>query len=433
MPSFSCALFQNDASPSDSKASSNPHQRTAGGKRTKFAHLCRSGRRERREDKRGKRRKIERRSLPCARGQKWTNKEPSRAEVFFPSFVEKNFEGHHRSSLLIRRELALLSPRHQPHVAPAASPSSHPHGKRGIGEERDWRNKGERSSSVFFLSFDGASMEFFPFPFFFQPRPESLSSSCSSPSTAPSYLSISSFFCQRGEQENIGDRERKEEKRSLPPSPSKAFLALNLSPPPPPPPNLSQPPQFRFILLLSRQGKVRLSKWYITAPPRERARLTRDLCAAVLGRPLRGTCNVIEGCDASSSPLLGPLPSGGTGGGAYPGSEGACAPAKIVYRRYASLYFVAGIDGGDNELLALEGIHLLVEALDLYFGNVCELDLVFNFHKAHWLVDELVVGGRLVEPSRRAAVRAAEAQDRAVEEAKAEQGIVESALGTDEV
>ena len=79
------------------------------------------------------------------------------------------------------------------------------------------------------------------------------------------------------------------------------------------------------------------------------------------------------------------------------------------------MYFVAGIDGGDNELLALEGIHLLVEALDLYFGNVCELDLVFNFHKAHWLVDELVVGGRLVEPSRRAAVRAAEAQDRAVE------------------
>ena len=189
---------------------------------------------------------------------------------------------------------------------------------------------------------------------------------------------------------------------------------------------------FRFILLLSRQGKVRLSKWYITAPPRERARLTRDLCAAVLGRPLRGTCNVLEGCDASSSPLLGPLPSG-AGGGAYPGSDGASSPAKVVYRRYASLYFVAGIDGGDNELAALEAIHLLVEALDLYFGNVCELDLVFNFHKAHWLVDELVVGGRLAEPSRRAAVRAAEAQDRAVEEAKVGAGIIEATLGTDEV
>jgi hypothetical protein len=29
----------------------------------------------------------------------------------------------------------------------------------------------------------------------------------------------------------------------------------------------------------------------------------------------------------------------------------------------------------------LETIHLFVEALDKYFGNVCELDLIFNFHK----------------------------------------------------
>ena len=35
----------------------------------------------------------------------------------------------------------------------------------------------------------------------------------------------------------------------------------------------------------------------------------------------------------------------------------------------------------DNELGCLEAIHLFVEILDQYFGNVCELDLVFNFHK----------------------------------------------------
>lgn len=54
---------------------------------------------------------------------------------------------------------------------------------------------------------------------------------------------------------------------------------------------------------------------------------------------------------------------------------------KIVYKRYASLYFVAGIKAEDNELIALEIIHLFVEVLDRYFGNVCELDLIFNFHK----------------------------------------------------
>jgi len=46
---------------------------------------------------------------------------------------------------------------------------------------------------------------------------------------------------------------------------------------------------------------------------------------------------------------------------------------KLVYRRYASLYFCVGCDPDDNELLALEAIHLYVEILDRYFGSVCEL------------------------------------------------------------
>ncbi len=54
---------------------------------------------------------------------------------------------------------------------------------------------------------------------------------------------------------------------------------------------------------------------------------------------------------------------------------------KIVYKRYASLYFIAIIDKEDNELLTLEVIHHYVELLDKYFGNVCELDIIFNFHK----------------------------------------------------
>lgn len=39
------------------------------------------------------------------------------------------------------------------------------------------------------------------------------------------------------------------------------------------------------------------------------------------------------------------------------------------------------VDQTDNELSCLEAIHLFVEVLDAYFGNVCELDLVFNFFK----------------------------------------------------
>ena len=44
--------------------------------------------------------------------------------------------------------------------------------------------------------------------------------------------------------------------------------------------------------------------------------------------------------------------------------------------RYASLYFVACIDMNFNELITLEIIHMFVETLDRYFGNVCELDIM---------------------------------------------------------
>lgn len=43
---------------------------------------------------------------------------------------------------------------------------------------------------------------------------------------------------------------------------------------------------------------------------------------------------------------------------------------KVVYRRYASLFFVCGISAADNELAMLEIVHRYVEVLDRYFGNV---------------------------------------------------------------
>ena len=67
---------------------------------------------------------------------------------------------------------------------------------------------------------------------------------------------------------------------------------------------------------------------------------------------------------------------------------------KIIYKRYASLYFCAAIDVRsniirkifyhfthnqitDNELLTLEIIHRYVELLDKYFGSVSTLTWFF--------------------------------------------------------
>lgn len=72
----------------------------------------------------------------------------------------------------------------------------------------------------------------------------------------------------------------------------------------------------------------------------------------------------------------------------------------------------------DNELITMEIIHHFVEALDKYFGNVCELDLIFNFHKAYFILDELLLAGELQEPSKKVVIKVVEMQDHIVEQAK---------------
>jgi AP-4 complex subunit sigma-1 len=53
-----------------------------------------------------------------------------------------------------------------------------------------------------------------------------------------------------------------------------------------------------------------------------------------------------------------------------------------VYRRYASLFVLAGVDSDENALAVLEVVHAFVESLDRYFGAVCELDIMFHLDKA---------------------------------------------------
>ena len=144
-----------------------------------------------------------------------------------------------------------------------------------------------------------------------------------------------------------------------------------------------------FVMLISRQGKVRLTKWYSPYNAKEKTRTTREVCAMVLARQQK-QCNFLEAVIAGTD-------------------------LKVIYKRYASLYFVACVDPDDNELLVLETIHHFVEVLDRYFGNVCELDLIFNFHKAYHILDELMMAGELQEPSKKTILRVTAAQDALME------------------
>ena len=46
-------------------------------------------------------------------------------------------------------------------------------------------------------------------------------------------------------------------------------------------------------------------------------------------------------------------------------------------------------------------IHRYVEILDKYFGSVCELDIIFNFEKAYFVLDEYILAGLLQESSKK--------------------------------
>lgn len=84
---------------------------------------------------------------------------------------------------------------------------------------------------------------------------------------------------------------------------------------------------------------------------------------------------------------------------------------KVVYRRYASLFFIAGCSSTDNELITLEIVHRYVEQMDKYYGNVCELDIIFNFQKAYFILDELLLAGEMQESSKKNVLRCIGQQD----------------------
>lgn len=75
------------------------------------------------------------------------------------------------------------------------------------------------------------------------------------------------------------------------------------------------------------------------------------------------------------------------------------------------MFFIAATDPTDNELITLEIVHRYVEQMDKYYGNVCELDIIFNFQKAYFILDELLLAGEMQESSKKNVLRVIGAQD----------------------
>ncbi|EEC74805.1 hypothetical protein OsI_10617 [Oryza sativa Indica Group] len=134
------------------------------------------------------------------------------------------------------------------------------------------------------------------------------------------------------------------------------------------------------VMVMSTQGKPRLLKFYSYQPPEKH----QDLVRGVFQCMPDSVSNFVK-VDA----IFGP-------------------GAKLVYKHLATLYFVFVFDSSENELAVLDLVQVFVETLDRCFKNVCELDIVFNFNKLHTILDEMILGGQVIETSSEQIMRSVE-------------------------
>ncbi|ELU44527.1 rhomboid family protein [Rhizoctonia solani AG-1 IA] len=117
---------------------------------------------------------------------------------------------------------------------------------------------------------------------------------------------------------------------------------------------------------VNTHGTPRLAKFYTPTPANTRAVLPRRIFELVSSRPA-GLCNFLDApgllTDTGAS-RTGDLSSVGGGGWEWEGEEKELQRARVVYRLYATLYFVFVVDGAESELGVLDLIqvhHILAE------------------------------------------------------------------------
>ncbi|KAI9106218.1 AP complex, mu/sigma subunit [Phlyctochytrium arcticum] len=129
----------------------------------------------------------------------------------------------------------------------------------------------------------------------------------------------------------------------------------------------------KAVMIFNNHGKPRLMQWYQQMDVKAQQDMLKEIFRLVCKRPDH-VCNFLEG-----SALLG-------------GQD-----TKIIYRHYATLYFVFVVDSSESELGILDLIQVFVESLDKIFTNVCELDLIFRPDEISQMLSEVISGGLVLE------------------------------------
>jgi AP-3 complex subunit sigma len=137
------------------------------------------------------------------------------------------------------------------------------------------------------------------------------------------------------------------------------------------------------FLCFNNLGQPRLTKFYSDLDTGVRQTLISQIFDLVAARPA-SACNFLP-----LPPLLAPNSN----------DNSPDVPSQITYRHYATLYFILISTSTESPLALLDLIQVFVECLDNQFANVCELDLIFGFETLHAVLNEMIVGGVVVETS----------------------------------
>jgi len=134
------------------------------------------------------------------------------------------------------------------------------------------------------------------------------------------------------------------------------------------------------VLIFNTSGVPRLIKFY--SPLRHPAQPLVQKIFSLISTRAPGLCNFLDAPDLNESLRK---------------SQTDSQDARVVYRNYATLFFVFVVDSAESELGILDLIQVFVEALDRAFESVCELDLVFHFDEVHHILSQVVQGGLVLE------------------------------------
>ena len=141
----------------------------------------------------------------------------------------------------------------------------------------------------------------------------------------------------------------------------------------------------KFVMMVNKQGQTRLAQYYEPHPIEERVGVEAEIIRKCLSRgenQVRGR-SAWSAAGSAHMRVQDTIPSCSTLVTNPPPPHSSHVPTKqcsffeyrnykVIYRRYASLFFIVGADNNqeENELAVLEFIHNMVETLDRYFENV---------------------------------------------------------------